>query len=104
MSFDSPAGQLWVADVGAGFEEEVSIVTGGADMGWPVWEGRYCRRDLPGGCDVIEGTTPPIAVYNHSHGCAIIGGGVYRGAAIPQLEGAYVFGDLCSGTYLGAWR
>ena len=97
MSFDSPAGQLWVADVGAGFEEEVSIVRGGADMGWPVWEGRYCRRDLPGGCDVIEGTTPPIAAYNHSHGCAIIGGGVYRGAAIPKLEGAYVFGDLCSG-------
>ena len=93
MSFDTQTGQLWVADVGAGYQEEVSIVTRGADMGWPVWEGRHCR----GGCDAIEGTTPPLAVYNHSHGCAIIGGGVYRGAAIPQLDGAYLFGDLCSG-------
>ena len=97
MSFDTPTGQLWVADVGAGFEEEVSIVSKGAHMGWPLFEGFLCRRDLPGGCEVVESTTPPIAVYNHSHGCAIIGGGVYRGAAIPQLEGAYVFGDLCSG-------
>ena len=97
MAFDPQTDQLWVADVGAGFEEEVAIVTKGAHMGWPLYEGFLCRRDLPGGCEVVESTTPPIAVYNHSHGCAIIGGGVYRGAAIPQLEGAYVFGDLCSG-------
>ena len=97
MSFDAQTGQLWVADVGAGFQEEVSIVTRGADMGWPVWEGLHCRGDLLGGCDVIEGPTPPLAVYNHSHGCAVIGGLVYHGAAIPQLDGAYVFGDLCSG-------
>lgn len=37
MSFDLESGQLWVADVGAGYEEEVSIVTKGADMGWPLY-------------------------------------------------------------------
>ena len=97
MTFGSQTGQLWVADVGAGYQEEVSIVTRGAHMGWPLYEGLLCRRDLPGGCDVVEGTMPPVVVYNHSHGCAIIGGVVYRGAAIPQLDGVYLFGDLCSG-------
>ena len=96
MAFDPQTDQLWVADVVAGFEEEVSIVTKGAHMGWPRYEGFLCRRDLPGGCDVVEETKPPIATYNHSHGCAIIGGGVYRGTAIPQLDGSYLFGDLCS--------
>ena len=97
MSFDPDSGQLWVGDVGAGFEEEVSIVTKGADMGWPLYEGLFCRRGHSEICDEVAETTPPLATYNHSHGCAVIGGGVYRGAAIPQLEGAYVFGDLCSG-------
>lgn len=97
MSFDQKTGQLWVADVGAGFEEEVSIVTKGADMGWPLYEGFHCRRGSSETCDEVAETTPPMATYNHSHGCAVIGGVVYRGAALPQLNGAYLFGDLCSG-------
>lgn len=97
MAFDQDTGQLWVADVGAGYEEEVSIVTKGAHLGWPLYEGFLCRRGPSEICDEVADTTLPIATYNHSHGCAIIGGVVYRGAAIPQLDGAYLFGDLCSG-------
>ncbi|MDE2903368.1 MAG: PQQ-dependent sugar dehydrogenase [Chloroflexota bacterium] len=97
MAFDSQTNELWVADVGAGYEEEVSIVTKGAHMGWPLYEGFLCRRGSPSDCDEVAATTPPIAAYNHSHGCAVIGGVVYRGAAIPHLDGAYLFGDLCSG-------
>jgi hypothetical protein len=39
-------------------------------------------------------------VYDYDHGggrCAIIGGYVYRGAAIPELRGQYLFSDLCTG-------
>lgn len=97
ITFGPDTGELWVADVGAGYQEEVSIVTKGADMGWPLFEGLHCRRLLPGGCSEFVGTTPPIVTYDHAHGCAVIGGAVYRGHAIPALDGAYLFGDLCSG-------
>jgi hypothetical protein len=40
----------------------------------------------------------PVAEYDHSEGCSVIGGYVYRGAAVPSLSGAYVFSDVCSGT------
>jgi glucose/arabinose dehydrogenase len=97
MAFDSQTDELWVADVGAGYEEEVSIVTKGAHLGWPLYEGFLCRRGSAENCDAVAETTLPIAAYNHSHGCAVIGGVVYRGTAIPFLNGAYLFGDLCSG-------
>jgi len=97
MAFDPKTDRLWVADVGAGYEEEVSIVTRGAHLGWPLYEGFLCRRGPSEICDEVAETTLPLVSYNHSHGCAVIGGVVYRGARFPQLEGAYLFGDLCSG-------
>jgi hypothetical protein len=42
--------------------------------------------------------TQPVAEYGHDRGCSIIGGVVYRGDAIPDLRGAYLFSDYCSGT------
>jgi hypothetical protein len=40
----------------------------------------------------------PVSEYAHAHRrCSITGGYVYRGAAIPDLQGAYVYGDFCSG-------
>jgi hypothetical protein len=39
--------------------------------------------------------------YDHGQGCAIIGGYVYRGAAMPELQGTYLFSDLCTGFLRG---
>ena len=43
------------------------------------------------------GLTLPVLEYDHTQGCAILGGFVYRGSIIPSLPGTYFYGDLCSG-------
>ena len=102
-SFDRLTGDLWISDVGQNTYEEVSYQpagsAGGANYGWPCFEG-----DVPNWeCDddpvvvdpliVFEQITPPGAVRES---CAVIGGYVYRGDAIPELHGRYVYSDHCS--------
>ena len=95
MSFDT-AGRLWVGDVGYDSVEEVSIVSAGANMGWPVFEGDRCFAATPQ-CATLTDAISPVTTYSHDAGCAIIWGGQYQGAALPQLAGDYLFGDYCSG-------
>jgi len=96
MSFDPATGALWVGDVGQNAVEEVSVVTRGGNFGWNVVEGDRCFKPSSN-CD-RTGMTPPEAVYNHDNGrCSIVGGYVYRGTAVPEIAGAYVYGDTCSG-------
>ena len=112
MAFDSQDGTLWVGDVGAHDEEEISIVTAGANLAWPVFEGFRCRetegrsdidpRFAPAlMCQDLASFTMPVISYRHSSHkervCAIVGGPVYRGASIPSLDGVYLFGDFCLG-------
>ena len=98
FSFDRATGDIYIADVGESDWEEVNYSSAadgasrGADYGWSVMEGTHCFRDQP--CDKT-GLTLPILEYNHSDGCAIIGGYVYRGTAIPALQGHYFYADLC---------
>ena len=95
-SFDPANGDLWIGDVGQDIWEEVDVVRGGVDglnLGWNVMEAGHCFL-TPSGCDQT-GLTLPIAEYSHAHGCAIIGGPVYRGAKFPFLDGAYLFTDFC---------
>jgi glucose/arabinose dehydrogenase len=108
MSIDPETNDLWLADVGSERFEEVDRhpgdVPAGLDYGWGAWEGFECRRhqireEL--NCDEWLDATPPVLVLEggefQSGDCAVIGGYVYRGAAVPALEGLYVFGDYCSG-------
>ena len=44
--------------------------------------------------------TEPIHDYPRSEGMSITGGFVYRGSAVPDLVGWYVFGDFVSGRLL----
>ena len=96
MAFDAEDGTLWAGDVGANDYEEINIIEAGRNYGWNFYEGNECiaRADY---CATLE-HTPPVAVVQHPEGCAIIGGVVYRGAAIPWLRGAYLFGDHCTRT------
>jgi glucose/arabinose dehydrogenase len=115
MSF-APDGRLIAGDVGQNSIEEVDVVTAGDNYGWRAKEGSFLfdvggvstpddpegdkgfvYADRPG---TTAGMIDPIAQYDHVDGpdlpetrVAVIGGFVYRGAAIVPLAGRYVFGD-----------
>jgi glucose/arabinose dehydrogenase len=95
LSFDQQTGKLWLADTGHAQWEEVNIVHAGDNMGWSIREGFDCFRAAT--CQE-EGLVPPLAVYGHDEGCAIIGGFAYRANDLPELMGHYIFGDYCAGT------
>lgn len=101
FSFDRLTGDLYIADVGQDTREEVDISLAangggnGLNFGWSIMEGSLC---FPiGSACTPTGLTLPVLEYDHTQGCAIIGGYVYRGSAITGLPGTYFYGDLCSG-------
>jgi len=98
-SFDTD-GSLWIGDVGQNAVEEIDRVPeadiDGANLGWSGYEGTepYLDGDGRRPADAI----PPVFEYQHQDGnCSITGGFVYRGEAIPALDGAYLFADYCAG-------
>lgn len=98
MSFDRGSGQLWLGDVGQGTWEEIDVVQRGGNFGWRLREGAhdYNTSDpRPAEVPLID----PISEYGHEDdNCAIVGGVVYRGRAIPGLAGQYLYADFCTGT------
>ena len=95
FDFDDETGALWLADVGQGTWEEVDEITKGGNYGWNIVEGPVCFKPSSG-CDQ-SGLIAPRASYSHDDGsCSITGGYVYRGTAMPELRGWYVYGDFCS--------
>jgi glucose/arabinose dehydrogenase len=98
FSFDTATGALWIGDVGQNAWEEVDRLdageVAGANLGWNVTEGAHCFTDP--GCDP-GAFVLPVGEYPTDDGCAVTGGYVYRGTAIPGLVGWYAFGDYCSG-------
>jgi len=100
FSFDRATSDLYIADVGQDTYEEVDFQPaaskGGENYGWRIMEGLHCYNPQEG-CDQT-GLVLPVAEYNHAEGgCSITGGDVYRGLQYPVLDGAYFFGDYCTG-------
>ena len=96
MAFDPASGALWAGDVGQGAAEEIDLVQRGGNYGWNITEGDRCYRPSSG-CS-RTGLTAPVAAYDHSNGrCSVTGGFVYRGTLVPEIAGAYVYADYCSG-------
>ena len=95
-SFDRATGDLYLADVGQNQIEEINIESAGhrgLNYGWNLMEGNGCYLS---GCST-NGLTPPVHQYDHSEGCAVTGGYVYRGQRLPSLYGRYFYSDYCSG-------
>lgn len=98
FSFDRETGDLWIGDVGEEHREEIDLAPagrGGLNFGWSRYEGTQCFR--PSDCDPA-GLTMPVAEYQHAEGASgVVGGYVYRGAALGSLVGRYLYGDIFSG-------
>jgi glucose/arabinose dehydrogenase len=102
IAFDPANGQLWTGDVGQDLREEINIVTRGSNHQWSFAEGNLPFKDsyLNGLAPkkLIGVDSPPVHQYAHvnMNNC-VIGGKVYRGDELIDLEGQYLFGDNGSG-------
>ena len=102
MAFDSGGNNaLFVADAGQNLFEEVDIVLSGGNYGWNIREGAHCfdpnaTTNPPDSCNITgyqgEPLIGPIFEGGHDLGVVVVGGNVYRGTAVPGLEGRYIFG------------
>jgi glucose/arabinose dehydrogenase len=91
IAFDRQTGSLWCGDVGQDRLEEVDLLVKGGNYGWNLMEGtEVFRKDAELPADLI----PPMAEYPHQDGVSITGGHVYRGTAVPELAGSYIYGDF----------
>ena len=100
FSFDRGSGDLLLGDVGQNQWEEIDrIQAPGANLAWPCREGANDHITSAPKCpNAKAGFLEPIFQYPHSGAQkAIIGGAVYRGKALPQMVGTYIFGDEVSG-------
>jgi glucose/arabinose dehydrogenase len=102
FTFDRQTGDLWVGDVGQNLIEEIDFLPAtdgegageGANLGWSEMEG---SQPYEGGTEPDDHVRPIFDYANDGEHCSVTGGYVYRGSAIPWLEGAYVYGDFCFG-------
>jgi glucose/arabinose dehydrogenase len=95
MAFDRKTGKLWAGDVGQNLWEEIDILTAGGNYGWNRREGRHPFGGKGTGPrkDLVE----PVWEYHHDLGKCIIGGSVYRGRRLPELDGSYLYADYVTG-------
>jgi len=102
FSFDPVTDELWIGDVGQDAREEINRVgldeAVGANFGWNLMEGTTSYAGSP-----PDDHVPPVYEYQTRgpQGCAVTGGVVYRGAAIPELHGVYLYADACNGSVRG---
>src|SRR4029079_12832333 len=69
---------------------------GAENFGWRCMEGNKCTGFTGCTCN-SPALTQPIQQYTHSLGCTVVGGYMYRGSAIPNFQGNYIYADYCSG-------
>jgi len=112
FTFDSHTGDLYIGDVGQNTWEEINfrpvMAPSGANFGWNFREGTHEFEGVP---PVDLQLIDPVAEYAHDQGCSVTGGVVYRGNALPEWNGVYLYGDYCLGkiwgllpTASGAWQ
>ncbi|MFI5187836.1 MAG: PQQ-dependent sugar dehydrogenase, partial [Chitinophagales bacterium] len=110
MSFDMGGNHdLITEDAGQSLYEEIDLVTKGDNYGWNVKEGRVCfnaasNKTTMASCPTVDNFNNPlidpvVVVNNKANPTAgraltIIGGNVYRGSAIPEYQGKYIFGSF----------
>ena len=101
ISFDRLSGDLYIGDVGQNQWEEIDFLPSGsqpgANFGWNYREGFHPYGGSFQGDDLMD----PLIEYDHTQGCSVTGGVVYRGINLPAWQGVYIYGDYCSGNVWG---
>ncbi len=99
IGFDAPTDRLFIADVGQGAREEISVAPLGSNLGWPYREGSVNGPSsrLPAPANPPVPRLDPIHDYARSVGSSITGGVLYRGARLPEFFAHYLFADYGSG-------
>ncbi len=100
FTIDHATGKMFCGDVGWELWELIHDVQRGGNHGWSIFEGPQPIRS-----DITPGPTPiikPLIAYPHTEGLSVTGGVVYRGQALPELDGAYLYGDYVTGLLWGA--
>jgi glucose/arabinose dehydrogenase len=105
FSFDRATGDLYIGDVGQDTWEEIDFLPagskGGVNFGWNYMEATHpYKGQPPAGLAQVD----PIFEYKHPTGCSVTGGYVYRGSALPSLQGIYLYADYCTGKISGLLR
>ncbi len=94
FTWDRATGDMWIGDVGQNKYEEIDVARAGEkgiNWGWSAREGFHAFKGAR-----PAGARDPILETTHDDGnCAIVGGYVYRGSAIPALDGVYLYSDNC---------
>ena len=100
FSFDRATGTLWAGDVGQVTWEEIDVIEKGKNYGWDCREGMHPyepARERSAACDGASGFVDPVWSYGREQGISVTGGTVYRGKALPDLVGWYVYADYGTG-------
>ena len=110
IRFDRLTHDLYIGDVGQNRNEEIDFQpaasAGGENYGWDCREGFEAASLAPSSCNTTAPCLPltmftePVTAYSHANGCSVTGGVVYRGSAIPELAGTYLYADYCAGELL----
>lgn len=101
MAFDRKTGELWAGEVGQNLFEEIILLKAGGNYGWSIRESLHPFGAK--GVDVRDALIEPIWEYHHDIGKSITGGVVYRGAKVPELNGAYLYADYVSMRIWALW-
>jgi putative heme-binding domain-containing protein len=99
FGIDRKTGDIFAADNGWESWEMVHRIVRGGNCGWPIMEGRAVLRS-----EVTQGPTsirPPVKDHSHTEANSVIGGPIYRGSKLPELDGTFIYGDYITGTIWG---
>jgi glucose/arabinose dehydrogenase len=102
FTFDRLNGDIYISDVGENRWEEINYLPagspGGSNFGWSYLEGTSTYKNQP---PATVKLVDPVTLYDHTQGCSVTGGVVYRGAMLPEWYGVYIYGDFCLGNVWG---